>query len=382
MKTSQKITVGLLFGGVSGEHEVSLTSASGVLKSIDRDRFEVVPILITRQGEWLWVEDPGFMLNAHDGLIQEKDYPQQGLISVVLDYTRPGKLIVVTKDKNGRVRPSRFLPVKLDVIFPILHGPYGEDGTVQGLCVMAKLPCVGAGILGSAAGLDKVTMKALFAHAGLPVVPYLTFLLAEWQQREKELTQQIEDTLGYPVFIKPANGGSSVGVTKAKQRQQLKEAIELAGRFDRKIVAEKGLQVREVECAILGNDFPQASVVGEVVYEKEFYDYEAKYAAAATRVIIPAQLPQEVSETVRQLALRGFAAVDCAGFARVDFFIDKTTQKVYINEINTIPGFTTRSMFPSLWGACGISYPELITKLIELAIARFQEMAQKICKPA
>lgn len=375
MQKGAKITVGLLCGGRSSEHEVSLTSAASVLREIDRDRFDVVPILITRKGEWMLVEDTGFLLAHANQVQEEKNYDRPGLKPVVLDFSHTKKLISLAP--QGKKTPQlSLLPQQIDVILPILHGPYGEDGTIQGLCEMAEIPYVGGGIIGSAAGLDKVVMKDLFASRGLPIVPHLAFRLVDWQKRQPELIAEIMAKLHFPIFVKPANCGSSVGVTKAHDHAELLQAIETAGKFDRKIVVEQGLAVRELECAVLGNDFPQASGVGEVLPCNEFYDYEAKYKGTS-KTEIPAKVPTEVAERVRDLAVRAFLAIDCSGFARVDFFFDKQSGNVYVNEINTIPGFTPISMFPQLWQAAGIRYRDLVTRLIELAIERFKQSAPK-----
>jgi D-alanine-D-alanine ligase len=398
MQTGTKITVGLLCGGRSSEHEVSLTSAASVLREIDRDRFDVIPILITRKGEWMLVDDTEILL-AYANKVQaqqntEENYRCVGLKPVVLDYSHSKKLLAFAQDQQfSRTQEVAMLPRQLDVILPILHGPYGEDGTIQGLCEMAEIPCVGAGIIGSAAGLDKVVMKELFAHHNFPIAPYIAFRTVDWQKREQEIIAEIEAKLPYPLFVKPANCGSSVGVNKAHDRGELVEYVPCAAKFDRKIVVEQGLDVRELECAVLGNDFPEASGIGEVFPGDEFYSYPAKYGeesttkspAHGTKAItlrksttkIPADVPEAVAQRVRTLAVQAFLAVDCAGFARVDFFMEKSTDKIYVNEINTIPGFTPISMFPQLWQAAGISYRNLITKLVELAMERFKQSASK-----
>ena len=376
--TVNKATVGLLLGGRSSEHEVSLTSAASVLHEIDRSRFDVVPILITREGNWFLIENDNF-LSAHLSQITPAPaYATTSLTPVILDYCHGHKLIALpTKSESTGVATSTSLPRKLDVIFPILHGPYGEDGTVQGLCDMAQIPCVGAGILGSACGLDKVAMKAIFAHQGLPILPYHHFTVAQWQKQRQEAIAETKRKLQLPVFVKPANCGSSVGISKVAAWDCLEAAIDHAFRFDRKVVIEQGISVRELECAVLGNDFPQASVVGEIISLREFYDYEAKYSEGKSKTVIPADITEAQAKEIRELAIQAFCSLDCAGFSRIDCFMDKASGKIYLNEINTIPGFTPKSMFPTLWQQSGIPYRDLITKLIELAMERFAQNGQK-----
>jgi D-alanine-D-alanine ligase len=268
--------------------------------------------------------------------------------------------------------------VDVDIIFPVLHGTFGEDGTIQGLLELAELPYVGAGVLGSAAGMDKDIMKQLFRSAGLPIVKHVTILRRQWEKDPKAVRRQVEKTLKYPLFVKPANLGSSVGISKAHDRRELGPAIEEAARYDRKIIIEQGVggkrrKARELECSVLGNDEPQASVVGEVVPVKEFYDYAAKYLEEGSDLLIPAKLTKPQMKLVQQMAVRAFQAVDCSGLGRVDFLMDPQTQKIYVNEINTMPGFTSISMYPKLWAASGVPYPELIDRLIRLGLERFEE---------
>lgn len=361
----QKMRVAVLFGGRSGEHEVSLMSARSVLEALDPDRFEAVPVGIARDGRWITGPDPLAQLTA---AVQTRD-EQAGPAGRVL--TWPG----------GEV--ERVLQ-GVDVVFPVLHGPNGEDGTVQGLLELANLPYVGGGVAASAVGMDKGLMKAVFAAAGLPQARYQVLLRSEWQRAKAEAAaaggpaggaflDQIEAAFGYPCFVKPANLGSSVGVSKAHYRAELAQALDEAGRHDRRIVVEEFIDAREIECSVLGNDRPEASLPGEIVPSSEFYDYRAKYVDGKSGLIIPAELSPDAVREVQRLAVEAFRAIDCAGLARVDFFLQRGTGRVLINEINTIPGFTSISMYPKLWEASGLPYRELITRLIELALERYRE---------
>jgi len=283
---------------------------------------------------------------------------------------------LVCIDNNQKLDKSSALE-KLDVIFPILHGPYGEDGTIQGLLELANIPYVGAGVASSAISMDKDLMRTIFQQKGLPILKWITIKRKEWQKDKEKILSLIQDGFEYPLFVKPANLGSSVGITKVHKKEELEKAIDLASSYDRKILIEEGLEeVREIECGVLGNDEPQASVVGEVKPAGEFYDYDSKYIEEGTQLIIPADLPLGVSQEVQEIALRAFKAVDSAGMARVDFFVSKKENKIYLNEINTIPGFTSVSMYPRLWEASGIPYPELIDRLIQLALERHQDKKQ------
>ncbi len=351
----------ILMGGRSSEHEVSLTSATSILKNIQRNLFNPIPILITRTGQWLWVKDPQFLLQSSTKLIAEQSQINEFTCPCLLDYTGKPRLITFTGQEISSI----------DAMFPVLHGPYGEDGTIQGLAKLAGVPCVGAGIVGSANGLDKIVMKQIFAQNGLPILPFVHFTRTQWKENHSQILQQIQKQFTLPVFVKPSNCGSSVGVAKIKDWEVLAQAITNAARFDRKILVEPGIQIRELECAILGNEKPQASPVGEVIPCREFYDYEAKYLADGSKTIVPANIPAEISQEIQRLAIQTFLALDCSGMGRVDFFLEKSTQKIYVNEINTIPGFTSISMYPMLWKEAGISYPDLITKLIELAVEQF-----------
>lgn len=367
---TRKIRVGVIFGGRSGEHEVSLMSAASIISAIDRDKYEVVPIGITREGRWLLSGDPLKALAA--GVEAGNGTP----VALLGDPSQ--RSLVKVEGETGVVRASGV--GALDVVFPVLHGTYGEDGTVQGLLELANIPYVGAGVLASAVGMDKVTMKAVFSQRGIPVVRHLVFLRREWEQNPEDILRQVETGLGYPCFVKPANLGSSVGVSKAKNREQLAAAMDLAVRYDRKLIVEEGLDAREIECSVLGNDDPIASVPGEIVPCNEFYDYRAKYIDGKSELFIPADLPPGITREVQRLAVEAFKAIDCAGMARVDFFIARKENLVYVNEINTIPGFTKISMYPKMWEASGISYPELINRLIELAIERHADKNRSLTR--
>jgi D-alanine-D-alanine ligase len=351
-----KRRVAVLFGGQSGEHQVSLASARSVMGAMDPDKYEIIPIGITPQGQWLLTGDPMVRLSAGG----EPTSAQDGAIMPA------GERELVPGASRARFP-------EVDVVFPVLHGTYGEDGTVQGLFELADLPYVGAGVLGSALGLDKAAQKAVLASHGLPIVEYEAVLRSHWRRSPDEIIKLVEERLIYPVFVKPANLGSSVGVSKAHDRGELRRGLDLAARFDRKLLVEAGINAREIECSVLGNDDPIASVLGEVVPSNEFYDYRAKYVDDASELYIPADLPEETTHMIRQLAVRAFRAIDCAGMARVDFFLCRDTGRVYVNELNTIPGFTVISMYPKLWVASGLPYPDLIDRLIELAIERHAE---------
>jgi D-alanine-D-alanine ligase len=339
-----KVRVGILFGGKSGEHEVSLRSAASVAEALDKSKYDVVPIHITKEGHWL---------SAAESL---KLLPSAGV-----SRSSSENAIQLSFDPTARQ------PV--DVVFPVLHGTYGEDGTVQGLLEMAGLPYVGAGVLGSAAGMDKDVMKRLFRDNGLPVVEWILLLRSDLGgAREK-----MEQAFGYPVFVKPANLGSSVGISKAHGAKELEQALELAASFDRRIIVERAVDARELECSVLGNDKPIASLPGEIVPAGEFYDYDAKYVNEDSRLLIPAPLSPEQTAELRDFACRAFQAIDCAGMARVDCFLERGTGKIFLNELNTIPGFTSISMYPKLWEATGIPYSGLLDRLIALALERHEE---------
>ncbi len=362
----KKIKVGLIFGGRSGEHEVSFCSASSIIKAIDKDKYTVVPIGITKEGRWISPQDSELALQS--GKIEGK--------STVILLNDPSGRALVRIDNNQRLDKSSTLE-RLDLIFPVLHGPYGEDGTIQGLLELADIPYVGAGVAASAISMDKDLMKAIFKQRDLPILKWMTIKRKEWQKDKEKILSLVQDDFEYPLFVKPTNLGSSVGITKVHKKKELEKAIDLASSYDRKILIEEGLEeAREIECSVLGNDEPRASVVGEVRPAGEFYDYDSKYIDKETQLIVPADLPDGVSRKVQEIALRAFKAVDAAGMARVDFFVSKKENKIYLSEINTIPGFTSVSMYPRLWEASGISYPDLIDQLIQLALERHQDKKQ------
>jgi D-alanine-D-alanine ligase len=386
---ARKIRVGVLFGGRSGEHEVSLLSAASVMKFIDRKRYEVVPIGITKQGRWLTASHAERLLRGeHKDESHLRAGDPQATVSAAILGRGEGVLVPPQPSSNHNAlvpfetaaaahAPSR--PIEVDVIFPVLHGTFGEDGTIQGLLELADMAYVGAGVLGSAAGMDKDIMKRLFKSAGLPIVKHVTLLRTAWEKDPIQARKLIEKELRYPVFVKPANLGSSVGISKVHDRGELDGAMYEAAKYDRKIVIEQGVgggkrgKAREIECSVLGNDDPQASVPGEIVPATEFYDYNAKYVHEGSRLIIPARLPRKKQKEVRQMAIAAFKAIDCSGLGRVDFLLDPSTEKLYVNEINTMPGFTSISMYPKLWHATGLGYPELIDRLIQLGIERHAE---------
>jgi D-alanine-D-alanine ligase len=362
----KKLRVGVIYGGRSGEHEVSLASAAAVFKNLDAARYEAVPIKIEKDGRWMLPERAPAIDKAAD----------------VIHSASAGAIDAGTSREAQLVahpgRDTLLSGVALDVVFPVLHGPYGEDGTVQGLLELANVPYVGAGVLASAVGMDKVAMKQVFAAKGLPVCEYEVVLRRDWQRDERATLQMVVNRLGFPVFVKPANLGSSVGISKAKHVAELRTAIKLAAEFDRKVIIEAAVpQAREIEVAVLGNDEPEASVPGEIIPSGEFYDYQAKYLNAASRDVIPAALPEKLAEEIRVLAVTAFKAIDCAGMARVDFLLaGDATESLYVNELNTIPGFTTISMYSKMWAASGVSYPQLLDRLIALAIERHTEKQQ------
>lgn len=360
-----KIRVGVIFGGRSGEHEVSLVSARSVMAAMDKEKYEVVPIGITKEGRW--IAGPGSVAALEAG--QSVAAHHAALLG---DPTQKGLLPLGETETPARRR------IEVDVIFPVLHGPYGEDGTVQGLLELAGIPYVGAGVLGSALGMDKAVMKDVFKSHGLPIVDYRVYKRLDLGRDQQRVEDEIERELGYPCFVKPANLGSSVGVTKVHERTEIGHALALAAVYDRKIIVERGVNAREIECSVLGNDEPIASVLGEIIPCNEFYDYNAKYVDEDSELIIPADFPPDTAERIRDMAIRAFVALDCAGMARVDFLVDRDTLDVYVNELNTIPGFTPISMYPRLWEASGIPYTKLIDRLIELALARHEDKGRTL----
>jgi D-alanine-D-alanine ligase len=362
---AEKLKVGVIFGGQSGEHEVSLVSAQGIMKAMDKERYEIIPIGITKEGRWLTSGEPMKLLQSGG----------PGVSAQVAE-AEPETRELVPRSRRDLVPGTRETGFpQVDVVFPVLHGPYGEDGTVQGLLELADIPYVGAGVLGSALGMDKIAMKGVFKSYGLPVVEHVAFKRKDWEQDPEAVMELIEKELGYPCFVKPANLGSSVGISKVHQRSELAPALALAARYDRRVLAERAVNAREIEVSVLGNDEPIASLPGEIIPSREFYDYIAKYVDDRSELIIPADLPPELTRRIQELAVAAFLAVDCAGMARVDFFLDKDTGELYVGELNTIPGFTPISMYPKLWEASGISYSELIDRLIELALERHADNA-------
>jgi D-alanine-D-alanine ligase len=388
----KKLRVGILFGGRSGEHEVSLLSAASVFNAIDKSKYEVVPIGITKEGRWVTAADAERLLGgkasasapAHLRAGDPDATPGAAVLAsgeaviVPPEPHRQSNSLAPFQTEAGLARRASDRAINVDIIFPVLHGTFGEDGTIQGLLELADLPYVGAGVLGSAAGMDKDIMKSLFRAAGLPIVKHVTVLRSDWEADAKKIHKLVERRLKYPLFVKPANLGSSVGISKTRDRKGLGPAIEQAAKFDRKIVIEQGVggkkqKAREIECSVLGNDRPSASVPGEIVPGKEFYDYTAKYLDEGSQLIIPAKLGKAETKEVQRLAISAFKAVGCSGLARVDFLMDPKTRKIYLNEINTMPGFTSISMYPKLWAATGLAYPDLIERLIQLGLERHQE---------
>ncbi|MFW6074969.1 MAG: D-alanine--D-alanine ligase family protein [Chloroflexota bacterium] len=365
---AKRIRIGIIFGGRSGEHDVSLTSAHAILNHIDTQRFEPVLIGITRTGEWVTGGDPLRQL-ARTSRLPLPEYAEAASASG----DRSSDVSPYGQSEQLRDRGDTSWVQDLDVVFPVLHGPMGEDGTVQGMLDLAGIPYVGSGVLGSAVAMDKVTAKRLFEQAGLPVGPWVSFVRRDWQRNPAEVSERIAREVGYPCFVKPSNMGSSVGVYKVHDPAELGDAIDGAAHFDRRLVAEAAIDARELEVSVLGNDDPISSVVGEVVPGHEFYDYEAKYVDDSSELHVPANITPEISDEVRRIALRAFKLLDCEGMARVDMFLERSTNRVLINEVNTIPGFTPISMYPKLWEATGIPFGELISRLVELAIERHDE---------
>jgi D-alanine-D-alanine ligase len=354
---TRRTRVGILFGGESGEHEVSIASARSVLSALDPDRYEAVLIGITREGRWLPAAASQVLLQAGPAAETTETEPVDSGTALA---PRAVRLPAAFEAVGGAV----------DVIFPVLHGPRGEDGTVQGLLELARVPYVGAGVLGSAVGMDKIAMKGAFMQAGLPVCGWLGLSRHQWRTDPFGVQERIAAQIGFPCFVKPANLGSSVGISKVQSPEELPRALDLAAGLDRRLIVEQGVDGRELECSVLGNDEPRASVVGEIVPHREFYDYVAKYTDGESDLIIPADIPPTLAEQARGYACRAFQAIDAAGLARVDFFLERAGGRLLVNEINTIPGFTRWSMYPKLWEASGLSYPALIDELIRLALAR------------
>jgi len=399
----KRLRIGILFGGRSGEHEVSLLSAASILKAIDRKRYEIVPLGITKQGKWVRDAEAQRLLTGEAPRPLSEAAEDDSELAVAAAVIRSGEPLSIPAPVPHA--PERFTTIDLvasaegalaapeaeanalgvDILFPVLHGTFGEDGTIQGLLEMADVAYVGSGVLGSAASMDKAVMKRLFAAAGLPQTPHLSMLRSEWREDPKRCTRLIERSLAYPVFVKPANLGSSVGISKVHGRGELAAAMDLAASFDRKLMIEEGVggpgaKARELEVAVLGNDAPEASVVGEIVPGAEFYDYDAKYHSDASVPIIPAKLTKAEERQVREMAIAAFRACECSGLARVDFLMEPRRRgqraRIFLNEINTMPGFTKISMYPKLWAASGLPYKKLIDRLIELAEERQREKAE------
>ena len=358
----RKLRVGIIFGGRSVEHEVSLVSAGSVINALDASKYEIVPIGISPDGRWLSSADALRLLKDKHPLDREPE------LLVVPD---PRKQSLVELNSTTQGGPS------LDVIFPVVHGTFGEDGALQGLLELADIPFVGAGVLGSAVGMDKAMQKEVLRHAKLPVTPSIWFLSSEFEKSPLRMVRKLEGTLRYPMFVKPSNSGSSIGISKAHDRKELVVAVRLAADFDRRILVEKGVtNAREIECSVLGNDDPEASIPGEIIPSNEFYDYDAKYVDGKSQSLIPAKLPRATVRKIQRIAIDAFRILDCAGMARVDFFVTRKTNRVFLNEINTIPGFTSISMYPKLWQASGLSYSALLDRLIQLALERHAQRKQ------
>ena len=382
----KRLRVGVLYGGRSGEHEVSLASAAAVFAHLDKKRYEGVPIRIEKDGRWCLADKAPTAMSAAEVIEQVRLDAARPLRSgrEVHMIARPSEETVLSIDRSatraGRdedLGRATVTGLNLDVIFPVLHGPFGEDGTIQGLLELANVPYVGAGVLASAVGMDKAIMKLVFSAHGLPVCPYRVVPRHEWEAYGETTLDGLEKALGYPMFVKPANLGSSVGISKAKDHEGLSRALDLAGSYDRKIVVEAAVaDAREIECAVLGNDEPEASVAGEVIPSREFYDYEAKYIDDRSQVVIPADLLPAQVEEIRRLSIAAFRAIDCAGMARVDFLLSRSTGEVFVNEVNTIPGFTTISMYSKLWAASGVEYSALLDRLVGLALERHANKQQ------
>ena len=357
-----RIRIGVIFGGRSGEHEVSLRSARSIIGALDPAKYEVVPIGITHEGLWMAIDDAGSALvNGIENALGRRAALLAEPLARALHALEGGAL-------------SALAGGPLDVVFPVLHGTFGEDGTRQGLLELAGIPYVGSGVAGSAVGMDKILMKDVFKAQGFPIPPHLSFTRTEWERDPMAVEQRLEEWLGYPQFVKPANLGSSVGISKVKNRAELSRGIAEAVQYDRRIVVEAGIpNTRELECAVLGNDDPKASIVGEIVPSNEFYDYEAKYVSDSSKLLIPAPLDEERANQIREMSVKAFRALDLAGLSRVDFLMNNETGDLYLNEVNTMPGFTSISMYPKLWEASGVAYAELVDRLVTLAMERAEE---------
>jgi D-alanine-D-alanine ligase len=356
------LRVGILFGGRSGEHEVSLASAASVMRALDPEKYEAVPIGISKEGRW-------FVGTGAQKMLPEVLKTGQ---RVVLSADPGASALVPVGPSTSASKPD----IRVDVVFPVLHGTFGEDGTVQGLLELAGLPYVGAGVLASSVGMDKDVQKRLFEQAKLPIVPFVAISRHEWEHTPKKALSKIQRALRYPLFVKPATLGSSVGMTRVAKGKDLPAALDLAAEFALKIIVERAVNAREIEVSILGNDDPKASVPGEIIPHREYYDYTAKYLESGSRIEIPAKLKPEQRKKIQEYAIRAFRSIDGAGMARADFFHERKTSRIFINELNTIPGFTSISMYPKMWEASGLSYTALIDRLIELALEIHAEKAR------
>lgn len=362
MGQQQKMRVGLVYGGKSGEHEVSLSTAFAVMGAMDYEKYDLIPFYIVKSGEW------------RVGEVRHQPFGDQSELTLesASGHTKDAMEMLFARVDGAPGHSGQ----GVDVMFPLIHGTNGEDGTIQGLFEMANVPYVGAGVLASSVGMDKAVMKQVFAHAGLPQCKYVHFIRSQWEHHQTDVMAHVESELGYPCFIKPANLGSSVGISKARHEVELKQAIEIALRYDRKVVVEEFIEAREVEVSVLGNDEPEASIPGEIVSSNEFYDYRAKYIDGKSQSMIPAPLDEVLLDRIRAMAVQAFRAIDGSGLARVDFFVRRSDMQVFINEVNTMPGFTPFSMYPLMWKETGIAYGALLDRLIQLAMERYEVKQQ------
>ena len=369
-----RLRVGVVFGGRSGEHEVSLASAASVIAALEERGHTVVPIGIARNGRWVVGGDPMRALAAEARVALPSNDADGAVKKALANRAEATESAAV--QGLARTEPAGSLPLELrqglDVVVIMLHGPYGEDGTIQGLFELADVPYVGAGVLASAVGMDKATMKAVFQAHGLPIIEYLVVTRSEWRQAPDRIEARVAETVGFPCFVKPVNLGSSVGISKVSERSELAAALDLAAKYDRKIIIERGVNAREIEVSVLGNDEPLASLPGEITFDADWYDYSTKYLEGQSRLTIPAPVSPEIIRRLQTLAIAAFRAIDCSGMARVDFFVERGTDRVLVNEINTIPGFTATSAYAKMWAATGLAYTDLVDRLIELALERHQ----------
>ncbi len=357
----KKIVVGVIFGGKSGEHEVSVVSASSIIKGLNKDKYEIVPIYISKEGVW------NVPSNSIKFLKEKKLLPDdiESILNPLIHSNDPVELLKINKsDKKDRV---------LDIVIPVLHGTFGEDGTIQGLFEICDIPYLGAGVMASSVGMHKGLMKTIFEMKGLPVCKFITLKRKDWNKNKKENINLIIREIGLPLFVKPANSGSSVGISKVNKEEDLQNACDLACKYDRIIIIEEAINAKEIECSVLGNDEPVVSVPGEIIPGNEFYDYDAKYTPGKTEIIIPAPIDDEKIREIQSYSKKAFESIDCCGMARVDFLMDRETEKIYVSEINTIPGFTSTSVYAKLFDAGGIKYDVLLDRLIELAFERFED---------